>query len=326
VLVHRPRRLRRTAAIRNLIRETNLSRHDFVLPLFVSEKIERAKPIPSMPGVYQYSGKEIAAIAQRAHESGVQAVLLFGIPKSKDEEASGAYAKNGVVQNAVRQIKERAPDLTVITDVCLCEYTSHGHCGVTRLDGEHFHVLNDESVELIAKTAVSHAAAGADMVAPSDMMDGRIGGVRAALDQAGFDQTGIMSYAAKFASVFYGPFRDAAESPPQFGDRRSYQMDPANADEALREVELDLAEGADIILVKPALPYLDILWRVRERFARPTAVYHVSGEFAMVKAAAEKGLIEERAAVLEIMTSLKRAGADFIVSYWALDLMEWLKN
>ena len=279
-----------------------------------------------MPGVHQYSGKEIAAIAQSAHESGVQAVLLFGIPKSKDEQASGAYGEDGVVQNAIRQIKERAPDLTVITDVCLCEYTSHGHCGVTRLDGEHFHVLNDESVQLIAKTAVSHAAAGADMVAPSDMMDGRIGAVRAALDQAGFDQTGIMSYAAKFASVFYGPFRDAAESPPQFGDRRSYQMDPANADEALREVELDLAEGADIVLVKPALPYLDILWRVRERFGRPTAVYHVSGEFAMVKAAAEKGLIEERAAVLEIMTSLKRAGADFIVSYWALDLMEWLKS
>ncbi len=239
MLVHRPRRLRRTAAIRNLIRETNLSRHDFVLPLFVSEKIESAKAIPSMPGVHQYSGKEIAAIAQ--------------IPKSKDEQASGAYAEDGVVQNAVRQIKERAPDLTVITDVCLCEYTSHGHCGVTRLDGEHFHVLNDESVQLIAKTAVSHAAAGADMVAPSDMMDGRIGAVRAALDQAGFEQTGIMSYAAKFASVFYGPFRDAAESPPQFGDRRSYQMDPANADEALREVELDLAEGADIVLVKPAL-------------------------------------------------------------------------
>jgi len=326
VLVHRPRRLRRTAAIRNLIRETNLSRHDFVLPLFVSEKIERAKAIPSMPGVHQYSGKEIAAIAQRAHESGVQAVLLFGIPKSKDEQASGAYAKDGVVQNAVQQMKERTPDLTVITDVCLCEYTSHGHCGVTRLDGEHFHVLNDESVALIAKTAVSHAAAGADMVAPSDMMDGRIGAVRAALDQAGFDQTGIMSYAAKFASVFYGPFRDAAESPPQFGDRRSYQMDPANADEALREVELDLGEGADIVLVKPALPYLDILWRVRQRFGRPTAVYHVSGEVAMVEAAAGKGLVDERAAVLEIMTSLKRAGADFIVSYWALDLMEWLKS
>ena len=326
MLVHRPRRLRRTAAIRNLIRETNLHQHDFVLPLFVSEKIERAKEIPSMPGVCQHTGKEVAAVAQRAHESGVQAVLLFGIPRSKDEQASGAFAEDGVVQNAVRQIKERVPDLTVITDVCLCEYTSHGHCGVTRRDGEHFHVLNDESVALIAKTAVSHAVAGADVVAPSDMMDGRIGAVRTALDQAGFDQTAIMSYAAKFASAFYGPFRDAAESPPQFGDRRSYQMDSANGDEALREVELDLSEGADIVLVKPALPYLDILWRVRERFGRPTGVYHVSGEFAMVKAAAEKGLVDERAAVLEIMTSLKRAGADLIVTYWALELMGWLKS
>jgi porphobilinogen synthase len=326
VLVHRPRRLRRTAAIRNLIRETNLHQHDFVLPLFVSEKIERAKEISSMPGVCQYSGKEVATAAQRAHESGVQAVLLFGIPKSKDEQASGAFAEDGVVQNAIRHIKEHAPHLTVITDVCLCEYTSHGHCGVTRRDGEHFHVLNDESVAVIAKSAVSHAAAGADMVAPSDMMDGRIGAVRTALDQAGFNQTGIMSYAAKFASAFYGPFREAAESPPQFGDRRSYQMDPANGDEALREVELDLSEGADIVLVKPALPYLDILWRVRERFARPTAVYHVSGEFAMVKAAADRGLFDERAAVLEIMTSLKRAGADLIVTYWALDLMGWLKS
>ena len=326
MLVHRPRRLRRTPAIRNLIRETNLHRHDFVLPLFVSEKIESAKEVPSMPGICQYAGKEIAAVAQCAYESGVQAVLLFGIPKSKDEHAREAYAENGVVQNAVRQIKKEAPDLTVITDVCLCEYTSHGHCGVTRRDGEHFHVLNDESVELIAKSSVSHAAAGADMVAPSDMMDGRIGAVRTALDQAGLDQTGIMSYAVKFASAFYGPFRDAAESPPQFGDRRSYQMDPANADEALREVELDLVEGADIVLVKPALPYLDILWRVRERFGRPTAVYHVSGEFAMVKAAARDGVVDERAAVLEIMTSLKRAGADFIVTYWALELMEWLKD
>ena len=326
MLVHRPRRLRRTAAIRNLIRETNLHQHDFVLPLFVSEKIERAKEISSMPGVCQHTGKEITAVAQRAHESGVQAILLFGIPRSKDERASGAFAEDGVVQKAVRQIKERVPDLTVITDVCLCEYTSHGHCGVTRRDGKHFHVLNDESVAVIAKTAVSHAAAGADVVAPSDMMDGRIGAVRTALDQAGFDQTAIMSYAAKFASAFYGPFREAAESPPQFGDRRSYQMDPANGEEALREVELDLTEGADIVLVKPALPYLDILWRVRERFGRPTAVYHVSGEFAMVKAAAEKGLVDERAAVVEIMTSLKRAGADLIVTYWALELMEWLKS
>src|SRR5213079_3216332 len=242
------------------------------------------------------------------------------------EEASGAYATNGVVQNGVRQIKERAPDLTVITDVCLCEYTSHGHCGVARLDGEHFHVLNDESVELIAKTAVSHAAAGADMVAPSDMMDGRIGAVRAALDQAGFDQTGIMSYAAKFASVFYGPFRDAAESPPQFGDRRSYQMDPANSEEALREVALDIDEGADVVMVKPALPYLDILWRVHERFGKPTAVYNVSGEYAMVKGAVEKGLLDERTAVLEIMTALKRAGADIIVTYWARELAKWLRE
>jgi porphobilinogen synthase len=326
VLVHRPRRLRRTPAIRNLIRETNLHRHDFVLPLFVSEKIESAKEIASMPGICQYAGKEIAAVAQRAYESGVQAVLLFGIPKSKDEQAREAYAENGVVQNAVRQIKKHAPDLTVITDVCLCEYTSHGHCGLTRRDGEHFQVLNDESVELIAKSAVSHAAAGADMVAPSDMMDGRIGAVRTALDREGLEQTGIMSYAAKFSSVFYGPFRDAAESPPQFGDRRSHPTDPANADEALREVELDLAEGADVILVKPALLYLDILWRVRERFGRPTAVYHVSGEFAMVKAAVRDGVVDERAAVLEIMTSLKRAGADFIVTYWALELMEWLKE
>jgi len=326
VLVHRPRRLRRTPAIRNLIRETNLSRHDFVLPLFVSERIERSRPIPSLPGVCQHSSDEIAQVAAGAHEIGLQAVLLFGIPKTKDEKASSAYASSGVVQDAVREIKQRTPRLTVITDVCLCEYMSHGHCGVARVDGEHFDILNDESVELIAKTAVSHAEAGADFVAPSDMMDGRIGAVRAALDDAGFDQTGIISYAAKFASAFYGPFREAAESPPQFGDRSSYQMDPANAAEALHEVELDLAEGADIVLVKPALPYLDILWRVRERFGRPTAVYHVSGEYALIKAAAEKGVLDERAAVLEIMTSLKRAGADFIITYWALELMQWLRS
>ena len=326
MLVHRPRRLRRTPAIRNLIRETNLSRHDFVLPLFVSERIERSRPIPSLPGVCQHSSDEIAQVAAGAHEIGLQAVLLFGIPKTKDEKASSAYASSGVVQDAVREIKQRTPRLTVITDVCLCEYMSHGHCGVARVDGEHFDILNDESVELIAKTAVSHAEAGADFVAPSDMMDGRIGAVRVALDQAGFNQTGIISYAAKFASAFYGPFREAAESPPQFGDRSSYQMDPANAAEALHEVELDLAEGADIVLVKPALPYLDILWRVRERFGRPTAVYHVSGEYALIKAAAEKGVLDERAAVLEIMTSLKRAGADFIITYWALELMQWLRS
>jgi len=307
------------------VRETKLTVHDFVLPLFVSEKLSARQAIASMPGVFQWALSEVADEAQRAHELGLQAVLLFGIPREKDEAASGAHAENGVVQQAVRAIKAKCPGLVVMTDVCLCEYMSHGHCGVTRIDGDHFHVLNDESVELLAKTAVSHAAAGADFVAPSDMMDGRIGAIREALDAKGFQDTGIMSYAAKFASAFYGPFREAAESPPQFGDRRSYQMDSANAQEALREVALDIDESADIVLVKPALPYLDILWRVRERFAKPTAVYHVSGEFAMVKAGAEKGCFEERAAVLEIMTSLKRAGADLIVTYWARELAEWIR-
>ena len=279
-----------------------------------------------MPGVFQLPPAEVAEEARRAHALGLQAVLLFGIPRDKDESAGGAYAENGVVQAAVRAIKTSCPEVVVMTDVCLCEYMSHGHCGVTRIDGDHFHVLNDESVALLVKTALSHAAAGADFVAPSDMMDGRVGAIREALDGQGFQDTGIMSYAAKFASSFYGPFREAAESPPQFGDRRSYQMDSANAQEALREVALDIEEGADIVLVKPALPYLDILWRVRERFAKPTAVYHVSGEFAMVKAGAEKGYFEERAAVLEIMTSLKRAGADLIVTYWAKELAEWIRQ
>ncbi|MDQ3117816.1 MAG: porphobilinogen synthase [Verrucomicrobiota bacterium] len=325
-LVHRPRRLRRTAALRNLVRETNLSPHDFILPLFVNEKITARRPIASMPGVAQLPPNDVAAEAARAAAAGLQAVLLFGIPNEKDEQASGAYAEKGVVQQAVRAIKKECPELLVFTDVCLCEYMSHGHCGVTRIDGDHFHVLNDESVELLVKTSLSHAAAGADLVAPSDMMDGRIGAIREALDAAGYDQTGIMSYAAKFASSFYGPFREAAESPPQFGDRRGYQMDPANAQEALREAALDVAEGADIIMVKPALPYLDILWRVRERFGLTTAVYHVSGEYSMVKAAAEKGWLEERPAVLEIMTGLKRAGADLIVTYWARELAEWTRR
>ena len=325
-LLHRPRRLRRSAALRDLVRETNLDPHDFVLPLFVSEKINTRRPIPSMPGVFQFSLKEVVDEARRAQDAGLQAVLLFGIPAIKDEQASGAYAENGVVQQAVRALKDKSPDLAVITDVCLCEYMSHGHCGVTRIDGDHFHVLNDATVDLLVKTAVSHARAGADLVAPSDMMDGRIGAIREALDDAGFEETGILSYAAKFASVFYGPFRDAAESPPQFGDRRSYQMDCANAEEALREVALDIDEGADIIMVKPALPYIDVLWRVRERFAKPTAVYHVSGEYAMVKAAAEKGVVDERAAVLEITTSLKRAGADIIVTYWARELAQWTRG
>ena len=259
-------------------------------------------------------------------ELGLQAVLLFGIPAQKDEQATARSRRTASCSRPFARSKKHCPELVVITDVCLCEYMSHGHCGVTRRDGEHFHVLNDETVELLAKTALSHAAAGADLVAPSDMMDGRIGAIRETLDAHGFDQTGIMSYAVKFASVFYGPFREAAESPPQFGDRRSYQMDSANAAEALREAALDVEEGADILMVKPALPYLDILWRVRERFGKPTAVYHVSGEFAMVKAGAEKGCFEERAAVLEIMTSLKRAGADLIVTYWAKELAEWTRE
>jgi len=325
-LLHRPRRLRRSPALRNLVRETKLTAHDFVLPLFVSEKIDKQRPIASMPGVFQLSVKEIVDEAQRAQDLGLQAVLLFGVPEHKDEQASGAYAENGIVQKALRAIKAKCPDLVTITDVCLCEYMSHGHCGVARIDGDHFHILNDETVELLVKTALSHAAAGADMVAPSDMMDGRVGAIREALDAGGFDQTGIMSYAAKFASAFYGPFREAAENPPQFGDRRSYQMDYANADEALREVALDIDEGADIVMVKPALPYIDILWRVRERYGKPTAVYHVSGEFAMVKVAAAKGIVDERAAVLEIMTALKRAGADIIVTYWARELVKWLRE
>jgi porphobilinogen synthase len=324
--VHRPRRLRRSSALRNLVRETHLNPHNFVLPLFVSEKVQQRRPIASMPGVFQLSVKEVANEARAAQDLGLQAVLLFGIPEQKDEQASSAYAENGIVQTAVRAIKLKCPDLITITDVCLCEYMSHGHCGVTRTDGDHFHVLNDETVELLVKTALSHAAAGADIVAPSDMMDGRVGAMRAALDATGFDQTAIMSYAAKFASAFYGPFRDAAESPPQFGDRRSYQMDFANAKEALREVALDITEGADIVMVKPALPYMDILWRVRERFGKPTAVYHVSGEYAMVKGAVEKGLLNERDAVLEIMTGLKRAGAGIIVTYWARELARWLRE
>jgi len=318
--------LRHSSALRNLVRETHLNAHNFVLPLFVSEKVQQRRPIASMPGVFQLPVNEAADEAQAAQDLGLQAILLFGIHEQKDEQASGAYAENGIVQKALRAIKSKCPDLVTISDVCLCEYMSHGHCGVIRIDGDRFHVLNDETVELLVRTALSHAAAGADIVAPSDMMDGRVGAIRAALDATAFDQTAIMSYAAKFASAFYGPFREAAESPPQFGDRRSYQMDFANAKEALREVALDVDEGADIVLIKPALPYMDILWRVRERFGKPTAVYHVSGEYAMVKSAVEKGLLNERDAVLEIMTALKRAGADIIVTYWARELARWLRE
>ncbi|RYD76918.1 MAG: porphobilinogen synthase [Verrucomicrobiaceae bacterium] len=325
-LPNRPRRLRRSPALRSLVRETTLQADDFILPLFVSEKVREKTPVGSMPGVFQLPETEVVAEALAAHAAGVSSVLLFGIPIEKDERASQAYAENGVVQRAVRAIKAAVPELIVITDVCLCEFMSHGHCGITEFHGEHVHVYNDESVDLLVRAAVSHAAAGADIVAPSDMMDGRIGAMREGLDAAGFQDTVIMSYAAKFASAHYGPFRDAAESTPQAGDRRSYQMDAANGLEALREVELDVAEGADIVMVKPGLPYLDIVWRVKERFGLPTAVYNVSGEYAMVKAAAANGWLDERATVMEQMLAFKRAGADLIITYWARDVVGWLKS
>jgi porphobilinogen synthase len=323
-IVKRPRRLRATPAIRDLVRETAVRVEDLILPLFVSEKVRKKTPVASMPGVFQFTVKEAAAEAAKAAKEGIRSVLLFGIPADKDEMASQAYAADGVVQRAVRAIKKAAPKLVVITDVCLCEYMSHGHCGIAELEGGHARVLNDESLELLAKTAVSHAAAGADIVAPSDMMDGRVAAIRAALDAAGYQETIIMSYASKFASAFYGPFRDAAESSPQAGDRKSYQMDGANALEALREVGLDIEESADIVMVKPGLPYLDILWRVKEQFGMTTAVYNVSGEYAMIKAAVQNGWLNERDTVLELTTAFKRAGADLIVTYWARDLAKWL--
>jgi porphobilinogen synthase len=325
-LPRRPRRLRSSPALRSLVRETSLQRDDFILPLFVSEKIQARVPVASMPGVFQLTEHELVEEAATAHAAGVGAVLLFGIPAEKDERASQAYAEDGVVQRAVRALKREVPGLLVITDVCLCEFMSHGHCGITEFHDGAAHVHNDASVELLVKAAVSHAAAGADIVAPSDMMDGRIGAIRAGLDGAGFEQTVIMSYAAKFASAFYGPFRDAAESAPQAGDRKSYQMDAANAREALREVALDIEEGADIVMVKPGLPYLDLVWRVKETFGLPTAVYNVSGEYAMIKAAAERGWLDERATVLEQMLAFKRAGADLIITYWARDVVRWLKE
>lgn len=325
MLSRRPRRLRATPALRSLVRETHVSVTDLVYPLFVSEKISSRTPVASMPGVFQLTVEEAAAEALAAWQEGIQSVLLFGIPNHKDEQAGQAYAEDGIVQRAVRAIKAAAPQLIVITDVCLCEYMSHGHCGIAHFEGDHVHVLNDESLELLARAAVSHAAAGADVVAPSDMMDGRVAAIRDALDDAGYENTAILSYAAKFASAFYGPFRDAAESAPQAGDRRSYQMDPANALEALREVALDIEEAADMVMVKPGLAYLDILWRIKERFELPTAVYHVSGEYAMVKAAAANGWVDERAVTLEVMLAFKRAGADLIITYAARDVARWLR-
>ncbi|MEP6672053.1 MAG: porphobilinogen synthase [Chthoniobacter sp.] len=325
-LLKRPRRLRSTPALRNLVRENALRVEDLILPLFVSEKISGRVPVVSMPGVFQLSEKELVAEALAAHAEGISAVLLFGIPEKKDEQASQAYAEDGVVQRAVRALKAARPELLVITDVCLCEFMSHGHCGITHFHGDQALVDNDASVELLVRTAVSHARAGADIVAPSDMMDGRVGAIRAGLDAAGFQNAILMSYAAKFASAHYGPFRDAAESAPAAGDRRTYQMDAANAREALRETALDIEEGADIVMVKPGLPYLDIVWRVKEQFGLPTAVYNVSGEYAMVKAAAQAGWLDERATVLEQMLAFKRAGADLIITYWARQVAGWLAS
>lgn len=312
-LIHRPRRLRRSAAVRSLVREARLSRDDFVLPLFVCAGKGVRREVSSMPGVFNLSVDEVTNEASSAFDKGVKSVILFGLPEAKDELASGAYAEDGVVQQAIRAIRNAVPDLVVIADTCLCEYTSHGHCGVVR-NGE---VLNDESLELIARTALSQAEAGADIVGPSAMMDGQVGAIRETLDDSGFEGVAIMAYAVKYASAFYGPFREAADSAPAFGDRRAYQMDPPNAREAMREAELDYSEGADILMVKPASVYLDIIKMVRDRFDAPVAAYHVSGEYALIKAAAQKGWIDEERAMLETLTSIKRAGADIILTYYA---------
>jgi len=321
-LLYRPRRLRKNETLRALVRETRLAAEDFILPLFAcaGEKVRRE--IPSMPGVHNLSVDEIAKEAAAANELGVRGVILFGLPETKDEAGSGAYHENGIVQQAIRAIRVSAPDLVIMADTCLCEYTSHGHCGVVR-DGE---VLNDPSLELIARTAVSQAAAGADLVAPSAMMDGQVGVIRDALDDAGFDQVAIMAYAVKYASGFYGPFREAADSAPAFGDRRAYQMDAANAREAMREAELDSAEGADILMVKPAACYLDIVKTLREEFDLPIAAYHVSGEYAMIKAAGQKGWIDEERVMMETLTSIKRAGADIILTYYAREAVKLLQS
>jgi len=317
----RMRRLRRTESLRGLVRETSLSPADLIQPLFVVAGENVREEVPSMPGVERFSISELVAEATEIATAGIGAVLLFGIPSSKDETGTGAYDDEGVVQMAVRAMKEAHPDLIVITDVCLCEYTSHGHCGFVR-DGE---VDNDITVELLAKTAISHAEAGADAVAPSDMMDGRVGTIRHQLDEEGHPGVPIVAYSAKYASAFYGPFRDAAESTPEFGDRRGYQMDPANAAEAVREAELDLEEGADMLMVKPATPYLDVVRRVKDATGAPLVAYQVSGEYSMLKAAAEQGWIDERAAVLETLTSIRRAGADAIVTYYAKEAAAWLQ-
>ena len=321
--VTRMRRLRKTGLLRSMVRETELTPSHLVYPMFVELGTDSRTPIEAMPGVERLSISHAVDEAGEAHGLGIPAVLLFGIPAEKDEQASGAYDGEGVVQLAVRALKEAHPELVVITDVCLCEYTSHGHCGVVLEDGS---VDNDATLELLARTAVSHAEAGADAVAPSDMMDGRVGALRGRLDGSGFEDLPIVAYSAKFASAYYGPFREAADSAPAFGDRRSYQMDPANAEEAVREALLDVEEGADMVMVKPALPYLDVLSAVKAKFGLPTAAYSVSGEFAMLKAAGRNGWIDERKAALESLVSIKRAGADFILTYYALEAARWLSE
>jgi porphobilinogen synthase len=321
-LVHRPRRLRRREGVRALVRETRLAPEDLILPLFACPGEGVRKEVASMPGVYNLSTDQVAREASAAFDVGVPAVILFGLPESKDETATGAYAERGIVQEAIRAVRRAVPEMVVIADTCLCEYTSHGHCGVVR-EGE---VLNDESLELIARTAVSQAEAGADIVAPSAMMDGQVGAIRQGLDEAGLEHVAIMSYAVKYASAFYGPFREAADSTPAFGDRRAYQMDAANAREAMREAELDVMEGADFLMVKPAGPYLDILRQVRDRFDLPLAAYHVSGEYAMLKAAARLGWIDEKRAMLETLTGIRRAGADVILTYYAVEAARELQN
>ncbi|MBW1806989.1 MAG: porphobilinogen synthase [Deltaproteobacteria bacterium] len=317
----RPRRLRRTAAIRNLVRETHLHVEDLIYPLFVQENLAKPEPIQAMPGQYRHSLDSLVAEAEKASAAGLQAILLFGIPEKKDPQGSGAFAPDGIVQQAVRAVKQRKLPLAVITDVCMCEYTSHGHCGAIR-DND---VDNDPSLAMLTDTAVSQAEAGADIVAPSDMMDGRIAAIRKGLDQAGFEQVAILSYAAKYASAFYGPFRDAAGSAPQFGDRQSYQMDPANIREALKEVWTDLEEGADMVMVKPALAYLDVIRAVKESTDVPVAAYNVSGEYAMIEFGAKAGILDRERIIREILVSIKRAGADLILSYHALEVAGWLK-
>jgi porphobilinogen synthase len=318
----RLRRLRKTGVLRQLVRETALDASHLVLPLFVQLGEDRRTPIEAMPGVDRLSIAHAVEEAGEAHALGIPAVLLFGIPEDKDAQGSGAYDDEGVVQLATRALKEAHPELAVITDVCLCEYTSHGHCGVVLEDGQ---VDNDLTLELLARTAVSQAAAGADVVAPSDMMDGRVGALRAQLDAEGQKELPIMAYSAKYASAFYGPFREAAGSTPAFGDRRSYQMDPANAEEGVREALLDVEEGADVVMVKPALPYLDVIQRVKQATRLPIAAYNVSGEYAMVKAAAAAGYLDERASVLETLTGIRRAGADIVITYHAKDVARWLR-